>query len=400
MLDVIDAVPALMQRCERQLLYALVVALSPARILEIGTHQGGSALIIGAALDEIGAGSLVCVDLDPIVTEEAWQRIAHRATLLRGASPAVLVEARTAAGGLFDLAFIDGDHEFPGVIRDIEGVLPLLADHAYLLFHDAHFRETRRAIDHALLAHPGELVDCGMLSVKQNVEIEDDVVWGGLRLLRHQRRHGAHESAGNGEPDAAAVAAIAKVIHQASGQAQNAAAPGIARAIDYIAECRALWRASDQEFVAGLYRLLLGRDASGRESAPYITMLAAGTTRLDIVDAIAFSDEARGRGLPTGWIDALAQDTDLVPHGHTATLRRRVTSWVRGRPLLAQLARYLLAALRLPWRSERTYTAGLQHQRELAELRSELRELSSAVRTLSKQSRDGSVARGNRDQRG
>ena len=385
--DLLAAAPVLMLESERLLLYALVFALRPARILEIGTHQGGSALIMAAALDAIGAGAIVCVDPEPAVADATWQRIAHRATLVVGASPEVLVDAGAAAGAPFDLALIDGDHGYAGVVRDLEGVLPLMAPHSYLLFHDAHFREIRSAIDDSVLAHPDELVDCGMLSVDENVEVPGEVVWGGFRLLRH--RGAARAVAANGAPAPASVGAIAQVLRETTGlggAAAARAARGLAdRAaypIDYVAECRTLWGASDRDFIAGLSRVLFARTPSSVEADPYWGMLATGATRLDVVRALAFSDEARGRGVPTEWVDALIEASGLFPAGRTGAVRRRVASWVRTQPRLAQLARYALAALRLPWRSERTWAAGLEHQRQLAELRTELRHLAAEVRAL------------------
>ena len=90
--------PVLMLPSERRLLFALVQALRPRSCVEIGTHKGGSALITVAALDQIGAGTLVCIDPTPLIAEAHWERIAHRATLLTGGSPEILGEAHRLAG--------------------------------------------------------------------------------------------------------------------------------------------------------------------------------------------------------------------------------------------------------------------------------------------------------------
>ncbi|MGH9161086.1 MAG: class I SAM-dependent methyltransferase [Vicinamibacteraceae bacterium] len=186
--EVLSRAPVLMTPAERIVLYATVIGRRPARVLEIGTHKGGSAMIICAALDELGSGRLVCVDPRPLVADEDWRAIQHRSVLLAGASPAVLTRAVEAAAGPFDLALIDGDHEYAGALADIEAVLPLLAAEAYLLFHDAHYWQVRDAIDHALAAH-AELIDCGYLSAEETREAREErghaVVWGGLRALRY-----------------------------------------------------------------------------------------------------------------------------------------------------------------------------------------------------------------------
>ncbi len=189
--SVIYTAPALMTLSERVILYSTVFGLRPRRCLEIGTNKGGSSLIICAALDDIGAGHLVCVDQNPLIAPEHWRQLVHHATLLKGASPNILGQALEAAGGKFDFALIDGDHELPGVIRDIEGVLPLLEDEAYMIFHDAHYYQVSQGIDQMLVKYKDRLSDCGMLSAEQTpenrVENGHPVIWGGLRMVRHRR---------------------------------------------------------------------------------------------------------------------------------------------------------------------------------------------------------------------
>jgi predicted O-methyltransferase YrrM len=188
---VVYATPAHMLATERVLLYALVFALRPQRSLEIGTFRGGSALVIGAALDDLGAGTLVCVDPAPQVAPEEWALIGHRATLVGEPSPAALVRAREIAGDPFDFVLVDGEHDYDGVVRDLEGVLPYLAGEAHVLVHDAHFVDVAEAVDRVLLKHVDTLIDCGMLSTGgkpvPGTVAGKPVVWGGLRLLRHHR---------------------------------------------------------------------------------------------------------------------------------------------------------------------------------------------------------------------
>ncbi|HEU5099279.1 MAG TPA: class I SAM-dependent methyltransferase, partial [Roseiflexaceae bacterium] len=89
----------------------------------------------------------------------------------------------------FDFALIDGDHERKGVIKDIEGVLPLMANGAYLVFHDAYYYGVADGIDRMLNKHKKRLTDCGMISTEQTVEGRTvkgrPVIWGGLRMLRY-----------------------------------------------------------------------------------------------------------------------------------------------------------------------------------------------------------------------
>lgn len=187
-LHVVDTAPALLIGHERIVLYALIAGLQPSRILEIGTFQGGSTLIMCAALDDVGAGSITCVDPELRLAPETWAAVKHRATLVSDASPAAVAQAREIAEGPFDVAFIDGDHSMDGVIRDIEATLPTLADSAHVLFHDAHWHEVCEGINQALASHP-ELHDAGMISVASSTVVEggEAQTWGGLRLLRYAR---------------------------------------------------------------------------------------------------------------------------------------------------------------------------------------------------------------------
>jgi predicted O-methyltransferase YrrM len=184
--------PALLLLPERLLLYSLVFALKPRRTLEIGTRFGGSAVIISAALDDLGAAAdtarIVCLDPNPEIAADVWTSIEHRATLIRGFSPDALAGAAELVGGAFDFIFIDGDHGRAGVLRDIEGVLTVAAPNASIVCHDANHFEVEAGIQEAVSRHPDALIDCGLVSThatepKARPDGAVDI-WGGFRLLR------------------------------------------------------------------------------------------------------------------------------------------------------------------------------------------------------------------------
>jgi hypothetical protein len=182
------AAPAELLLPERLLIYSLVRGLAPRRCLEIGAHFGGSTVVITAALDDIGAGTLVSVDPAPAIPPEVWSGVSHRTTLLRGFSPACLLEARELAGGPFDFAFIDGDHTRAGVLADIRGVIDVVTPGAHLLFHDSHYWEVAEAIDEFLSEDGSRVADAGTLSTHSTPAVtrSDGKTerWGGLRMLR------------------------------------------------------------------------------------------------------------------------------------------------------------------------------------------------------------------------
>lgn len=187
--DIVHRAPALMTLSERVLLYGLIVGLRPQRCLEIGTHKGGSAQIIVAAMDDLGGGVLACVDPEALIAEADWQTISHRAMLIVAPSPHALPEASRAVGGKFDFALIDGDHSTEGALRDIEGTLPLLEDNAWLLFHDAHHDPVAEAIRRAQHGSGSCLHDCGMLATEISFDPVAKENCGGLHLLQFCRSH-------------------------------------------------------------------------------------------------------------------------------------------------------------------------------------------------------------------
>jgi predicted O-methyltransferase YrrM len=160
---------------ERVLLYALVCGLQPQRVLATGTGNGGAAMIVCAALDDLEAGTIVTVDARADVAPADLDAIRHRTTLA-----GTLAEVT----GPFDLALLDGDPAAENVAADIAAVLPLLAGEAHLLLHDAHHAGVAAGIERSLRDHDG-LTDAGLVSAGRTAdEGGGDGHWGGLRLLR------------------------------------------------------------------------------------------------------------------------------------------------------------------------------------------------------------------------
>ncbi|MBK7893582.1 MAG: class I SAM-dependent methyltransferase [Candidatus Promineifilaceae bacterium] len=189
-MQVIQDAPVWMTRAERLLMYTLAFTLRPSRYLEIGTFQGGSALVVGAALDALQSESqMVCVDPKWNVAPENWEKIKHRATFIEGYSPDVLPKAVEAAKGKFDLVLIDGDHTYKGVLRDARGVLPHITKNAYILFHDSYFPDVARGLNQFANENAHQLVDFGTLTREITVHENEDnpnqkTRWGGLRMMQ------------------------------------------------------------------------------------------------------------------------------------------------------------------------------------------------------------------------
>ncbi len=183
--EVLENVPALLQHAERHMLFSMILGLRPRWVVEVGTHQGGSALIMVMAMNQVNFGNVVCIDPAPIIKPETWELLKSRTILIEGFTPDAFAEAHQIAGNYFDFAFIDGDHTTTGVICDIEGVLPYLQDGAYLLFHDAFNVEVQAGIDQSVAEHPNSLIDCGMITRGKTGPDTQGAWWAGLRLLRY-----------------------------------------------------------------------------------------------------------------------------------------------------------------------------------------------------------------------
>ena len=181
--------PAEMRMPERVALYSLIFGMQPRNCLEIGTFRGGSSAIICGAMDDTGFGQLACVDPMPKIEPALWSKMSNRCRLFEGPSPDILKEVAKQITTPFDFALIDANHTYDAVRRDIVGVLPYLADNAYILFHDANYPDVKRAIDESVNA-VDELSDCGLMSVEPTVLYENGqtITWAGLRLLKYQRR--------------------------------------------------------------------------------------------------------------------------------------------------------------------------------------------------------------------
>jgi len=71
---------------------------------------------------------------------------------------------------------------------------------------------------------------------------------------------------------------------------------------DYAGELTELWSKNDDEFVRGLYHLFLGRPADGVGLKEYLGQLSNGVPRIQVVEFLLFSEEARIRKTGTDWL--------------------------------------------------------------------------------------------------
>ncbi len=192
-MEILTTAPVWMTRAERLLMYTMTFTLRPSRYLEIGTLHGGSALIVNAAMNALNSdGKIVCLDPKPQISPENLEILKPRATVITGYSPQDLGKAQDMAGGPFDLVLIDGDHTYDGLMRDANGVLPYVADGAYLLFHDSLFSEVSRGLNDFANRHANILTDFGTMTREVTYQEREDgakIQWGGIRMMQVRRSY-------------------------------------------------------------------------------------------------------------------------------------------------------------------------------------------------------------------
>jgi len=166
---------------ERLFLYAFVRGTEPANVLEIGTGQGGSTMVIAAALEENNVGQVFSIDPSPR-TDPHDARYRGRLVQIPASSPEAVEKAAAIAGVPFDLALIDGIHIYKQTAKDLDAALTNLTKRAYILLHDSFHFGVSEAIREALAADQG-LIDCGYVCGTPR-PVGDLVTHAGFRLLR------------------------------------------------------------------------------------------------------------------------------------------------------------------------------------------------------------------------
>lgn len=188
-LDVINWSPASLGRAERLMLYTLTYCLRPRAYLEIGTLNGGSALIVWSAMNALGSdGKIIIIDPDPKISMENWSKLQSRATMVPKFSPQAVDEAFQIAKTTFDLVFIDGDHHHDAVIQDAEAVLRHMSVPGHIIFHDGYNVNVATAVRDFARKHRGRVTDCGMLTREYTHWDNDTEPWSGFHAVRVTRK--------------------------------------------------------------------------------------------------------------------------------------------------------------------------------------------------------------------
>lgn len=154
-----------MPPAQRLFFWSFIYAMAPKRYLEIGTAQGGSAMIVLNAIKALGDIDFKGVCVDPKFDFKPEVRSALKSDFLfyeEFSSLAVLKKARVAVGSLFDVIFVDGDHSYDSALADMMLALPFVKPGGYILVDDAGYFQVRDAVNY-MLEHTN-LVDVGLMS--------------------------------------------------------------------------------------------------------------------------------------------------------------------------------------------------------------------------------------------
>lgn len=92
-----------------------------------------------------------CETWDPVLGfkrfHDQTRTNANRLTILRGDSSEM---AKQVPDGILDFVFIDADHRYPAVIKDLAAWVPKLQPGGILCGHDIHLPGVKRAVDEKL----------------------------------------------------------------------------------------------------------------------------------------------------------------------------------------------------------------------------------------------------------
>ncbi len=157
----VDSISTSMTPNEKQVLFHFARQLPPgAAAAEIGSYQGASSCCLAAGIRCRG-GRVWCIDtwMNDAVSEACmdvfslWQRhtlpVADFIQAVRGYSHEVV--DRIPVG--LALLFVDGDHSYEGVKKDLLLYLPKLCRDGILIMHDWNHDAIRRAVTELVQPH-------------------------------------------------------------------------------------------------------------------------------------------------------------------------------------------------------------------------------------------------------
>jgi predicted O-methyltransferase YrrM len=168
-----------------RILFALIKAVRPTNVLEIGTNVGISGGYVAAALRGNGSGRLCTVEGSP--DRSAVARDMHARIALKNIDYVVglfddVLPATLPRIGPIDVAFIDGNHHYEPTVRYFKWVLEHAASAALVVFDDIRWSRTLRL--------PGKQMAEAWRDVRCHPTVQASIDLGdiGLCLTGHSAR--------------------------------------------------------------------------------------------------------------------------------------------------------------------------------------------------------------------
>ncbi len=187
LLEAIDnpALMYLMPMAQRLFLWSFIYGVCPKRYLEIGTAEGGSAMIVMSAINALGFDDFqgICIDPKFDIIPEIKQTLQRQFTFFEQInSLQVMKKAKAQVGGFFDVLLVDGDHTYDYALADIMLAIPFVQPGGYILVDDAGYYQVRDAIQYTIERF--NLIDAGFMCRhvtphKKHHVIEPDGPWQG-----------------------------------------------------------------------------------------------------------------------------------------------------------------------------------------------------------------------------
>jgi predicted O-methyltransferase YrrM len=140
-------------------LYSMIWSKQPQNVLEIGRLHGYSTAIIYGGLEDSNHGHLYTIDIVDRTNQQIRELVNSRTTFITDDSGNLLIR-NDIASVKFDLAFIDGDHNYQTTLSDLSKCYQITASEAWILVHDNDLLSVKQSIAEFVRIHPN-VVDCG-----------------------------------------------------------------------------------------------------------------------------------------------------------------------------------------------------------------------------------------------
>jgi len=118
----------------------LIAEQRPDVIVDVGTHEGGSAALWATMLEQVNPdGRVISIDIEDLVTSAAELPVVQeRVEFLIGSSidPAIVAEVKRRVGGAKALVILDSLHTREHVLAELEAYSELIAVGGYIVVQD------------------------------------------------------------------------------------------------------------------------------------------------------------------------------------------------------------------------------------------------------------------------